>query len=96
MRAKVVSVRWIEVDQKGMKRVARCIKYKLCCACLKPLGDARVVRGCHEKCARATYRAIERGELSDSDQVEAGEWLPHGQRGPKPTNPVTIKARSAS
>lgn len=96
MRAKVVSVRWIEVDRKAKNRVARCLKHKLCCACLQPLGTGRVVRGCHEKCARATYRAIERGELTDADQVEAGEWLEHGTRGPKPSNPVTIKARAAA
>lgn len=94
MRAKVVSVRWVEVDRKAQLRVARCRKKGLCCACLKPLETSKVVRGCHEKCARATYRAIARGELTDSDQVEAGEWLEHSVRGSKPTNPVTIKARA--
>lgn len=96
MRAKVVSVRWVEVDRKAELRVARCKRNKLCCTCLKPLGNGKVVRHCHEKCARATYRAIARGELTDAEQVEAGWWIEQGTRGPKPTNPVTIKARSAS
>lgn len=93
MRARVVTVRWVNVDKKAQARVARCTKHKLCCACLQPLGDSKVVRGCHASCARATYRAIEKGELTDEEQVEAGEWLAHGQRGPKPSNPVTRKAR---
>lgn len=76
-----------------VQRIARCEKECLCMACLEPLGESRVVRGCHERCARATYRAIEHGSFTDEQRVSEGKWLEAGQRGPKPRNPVTIEAR---
>lgn len=76
-----------------VQRIAKCEKEGLCMACMGPLGDGRVVRGCHEKCSRATYRAIERGDFTDEDRVSQGKWLEAAQRGPKPSNPVTIEAK---
>lgn len=93
MRVRVFVSQWIEMKRAAVLRIAKCEKECLCMACLKPLGESRVVRGCHEKCARATYRAIERGEMTDSERVAEGKWLEAGQRGPRPSNPVTIEAR---
>ncbi len=76
-----------------IQRIAKCEAEGLCMSCLKPIGESRVVRGCHERCARATYRAIKDGKLTDEQRVAEGKWLETAQRGPKPTNPVTIEAR---
>ena len=81
------------MKRAAINRINKCEKEGLCLACLKPLDGTRVVRGCHERCARATYRAIERGEIDPDKWVADGKWLALGQRGPKPSNPVTVEAK---
>lgn len=93
MKVRVFVTRWIQMKRSAVARIAKCEKEGLCTACLQPLGESRVVRGCHEKCARATYRAIERGEMTDEQRVADGKWLEASQRGPKPSNPVTVEAK---
>jgi hypothetical protein len=97
MRVQVFSIGFVEMKRSAVQRVAKCQAEKLCCSCLQPLiPGQRVVRGCHLNCAKATYRAIEAGKLTDDGQVEAGEWLPRENGGRKPTIPVSKKASSAS
>lgn len=69
------------------------VKKGLCVACLQPLEATKVVRGCHERCYRATVRAIRRGDFSEEERVNSGKLLPPKSGGGRPTNPVTIEAR---
>lgn len=97
MRVQVFSIGFVEMKRSAVQRVAKCQAEGLCCSCLEPLiPGERVVRGCHVRCAKATYRAIEAGRLTDNGQVEAGEWLSPESGGRKPTIAVSKKARSAS
>lgn len=96
MRVQVFSIGFVEMKRSAVQRVAKCQAEGLCCSCLEPLvADAKVVRGCHERCAKATYRAIESGRLTDNGQVESGEWLPAESGGRKPTIAVSKKARAS-
>lgn len=96
MHVTVFVRRTIQMKHSTELKIAKFKKRKLCLACGKPLGTGKVVRGCHEKCAHATYRAIERGETTDDEAVQEGFWLPHAKRGPKPKNAVTTRYRSRS
>lgn len=92
MQVRIEIVKWIQMKKIAIQRLARCEKEGLCLACLKPIGSSRVVRGCHEKCARATYRAIGIGAFTDEERVANGKWLAKAKTGPKPSNPVSIEA----
>jgi hypothetical protein len=91
MRVRISIEGWVEVKRGAVQRVAKCQSQKLCLACEQPLGDCRVVRGCHERCAKATYRAIESGKTTDAKRIEEGKWLTAEQGGRKPSNPVSIE-----
>ena len=91
MRVSVTRVEWIEVNREARKRIAKCEAEGLCCACLQPLDQTRVIRGCHYKCAKATYRAILAGKCTDEERVKEGKWLEHGKTGRKPSNPVSVE-----
>lgn len=85
------------MKRSAVQRVAKCQAEGLCCSCLEPfIPGEKIVRGTHVRCAKATYRAIEAGRLTDEGQVQAGEWLPAEPGGRKPTIAVSKKARSAS
>lgn len=93
MRVRTIIFGWVEMNKKAVQRLAKCEKEGLCPACLQPItAGETLVRGCHSKCAKATYRAIAAGELTDEGQVACGEWLPRAG-GRKPSNPVSIKAK---
>lgn len=94
MRVKIIVARWVVMDREAKLRINKCDKEGLCYACMKPL-YGRVVRKCHEKCARATYRAIARGDFTDNERVAEGKWAEADPGGRKPSNPVTIEARQA-
>lgn len=81
------------MDRTARIRVNKCEKEGLCYACMKPL-SGRVVRKCHEACARATYRAIQRGECTDEQRIAEGKWSEASPGGRKPSNPVTIEVRA--
>ena len=83
----------MELSKAAVRRIAKADSEQLCVGCLEPLGDSRVVRGCHEKCFRATLRAIERGDVTEETRVAEGKLLAAGTRGRKPSNPVTIDSR---
>lgn len=94
MRVAVVSTAWIEMKRSVVQKIAKYKAKKICLACDKPiLPGEKVLRGCHSRCTRATYRAIARGAFTDAERVAEGKWLPHGTKGPKPINAVTIEAR---
>lgn len=93
MRVRVLVARWVEVKKAAMDRIDKAQREGLCLACMEPLDETRVVRGCHERCARATYRAIERGDFTEDERVQQGKWL-STDKGRKPSNPVTVEARS--
>lgn len=95
MRVAVTRVEWIEVNREARKRIAKCEAEGLCCACLQPIVAGRVIRGCHDKCAAATYRAIKAGKFTDAQRVSEGKWLEHGTVGRKPSNPVSVEANAS-
>lgn len=51
----------------------------LCLTCNKPLGEGRIVRGCHNACYKAVYTMIDAGEFTSREAIEAGVIAP-----PKP------------
>lgn len=93
MKIQVWVPRFIEVNRTATQRIAKCEANNLCMACLEPLDATRTVRHCHERCARATYRAIVRGECTDEERVAEGKWQSPNEPGRKPSNPVTIELR---
>jgi hypothetical protein len=84
---------FIKVNRTAQQRIAKCVTENLCCACMQPLDDKRTVRGCHERCYRATNRAIANGVFTDAERTSEGKWLEEETGGRRPTNPVTIEAR---
>jgi hypothetical protein len=83
------------MKKSAVQRAAKCEREGLCCSCLEPLGDEKPIRGCHPRCAHATYRAIKSGLLTDAGQVAAGEWLPASSGGRPPSLAVSKKARAS-
>jgi hypothetical protein len=92
MRVRTIIFGWVEMNKQAMQRLAKCEREGLCPACLQKIEEGEVlVRGCHSKCAKATYRAIAEGKLTDEGQVACGEWKPRSG-GRRPSNPVSVKA----
>lgn len=74
----------------------RLVKYRRegrCLACGEKITGGRTIRGLDERCARATYRAIIRGDFTDEERVNQGKWLPSNPTGRPVSNPVTVEAR---
>lgn len=92
MRVALIEIRYIEVKRAAKQRLATAEAEELCVACMKPLGETRVKRGCHERCYRATLRAIEKGRFTLADRLADGKILEAGEAGRKPSNPVSIEA----
>jgi hypothetical protein len=82
---------WIEITRNVLMSVSKLQADGNCLACGLPLGNGKKVRGCHEKCAKATYRCIAAGKTTDEKRVEEGKWLPAETGGRKPSNPVSIE-----
>jgi len=95
MRILVKAVEWIEMKKSVAMRVAKLQAEGKCLACELPLGEGRVVRGCHEKCAKATYRAIFSKKTTDTKRIEDGKWLSAESGGRKPSNPVSVELSGA-
>lgn len=92
MKVAVVEIRYVEVKRSAKQRLAKAESEGLCVACMKPLGDGRIKRGCHESCYVATRRQIERGVWTMEERLAEGKILEADPGGRKPTNPVTIEA----
>lgn len=93
MRIEVQRTEWITVKAAAKKRLDTADAKQLCVACMKPLDATRKVRGCHERCYRATERAIRRGETTEKERVAEGKLLPRKPGGGRPSNPVTLELR---
>jgi hypothetical protein len=91
MRVRIATEGWINVDRKAVQHIARCQANDLCLACEQPLGDSRVLRGCHERCCKATYRGIKSGKTTEQERMELGKLLPAESGGRRATNPVSVE-----
>jgi hypothetical protein len=91
MRVPVRVIEWLEMKKNVIARIAKLQAEGRCLACEQPLDDGKTVRGCHMRCAKATYRAIAANKTTDSKRVEDGKWLPAAEGGRPPSNPVTIE-----
>lgn len=89
----IMTAKKIKVSPTGQKRVAKCKRLKLCAACLQRLDDTRVIEHCHERCNRATKRAIERGDFTREERIREGKLIPSDNRGGPISNPVTKEAK---
>ena len=91
MQIQITKIEFISVNKKAMQRIAEAEAKHLCVACLQPLDGTRVVRGCHERCYRATLRAIESGKTTEADRMKEGKLLEADEGGRKASNPVTCE-----
>jgi hypothetical protein len=94
MRVRIAIEGWVEVDRKAVQHIAKCQANSLCLACEQPLGAGRVVRGCHDRCIKATYRGIQSGKTTEQKRIEAGKLLPANPGGRPATNPVSVELSS--
>lgn len=79
------------VLRAGKARRDKAAKGGLCVACLEPLDDTRTVRGCHERCYRATLNAVAKGLTTIEERIRAGKLLERETAGRKPVNPVSVE-----
>lgn len=91
MQVQLFVMRYITLKKAARQRIAKAEAEHLCVACLQPLGDGTVKRGCHEKCYRATLRAIEKGKTTEADRVQDGKLLARDLPGRRPSNPVSVE-----
>lgn len=80
------------MKRSAKQRLARAERESLCVACMKPLDNGTIKRGCHERCYRATLRAIEKGRMTMADRLAEGKILEAEDGGRKPSNPVSVEA----
>ncbi|MFN5710050.1 MAG: hypothetical protein ACK56J_10515 [Planctomycetota bacterium] len=73
------------------QRIADCLKHQLCVACLQPARRGRVIRGCHERCYRATIRAAQAGKCTIEERIAQGKLLYSQPSGRKPSNAVSVE-----
>ena len=88
MQVAIPLFRYIEVKRSAVQRVAKAQSEKLCVACLEPLNGETPVRGCHQKCYRATFRGISAGKTTLEERIAEGKLLPPATTR-APRNPVT-------
>jgi hypothetical protein len=95
MRVFVKAVEWIDMKKNVAAKVAKLLAEGKCLSCEQPLAGEKSIRGCHVRCAKATYRGIFSGATTDAKRVEDGKWLPPGKPGRKPSNPVSVELSGA-
>lgn len=83
--------RYITLTKLARQRIAKAEAEGLCVACLTPLDETRTIRGCHERCYRATTRAIKSGKTTEKERMQAGKLLSNAEPGKKPSNPVSLE-----
>lgn len=93
MQATVLEVSVVSLSRTAQARVRKAQAEGLCVACMTPLDKTRTIRGCHERCYRATTNAIRRNEFTERSRVQSGKLLPKEEGGRRPSNPVTIEAK---
>jgi hypothetical protein len=79
----------IELNDEAKERLAKAETKNLCVACMEPLDETRVVRGCHERCYRATMRSVANGKTTEAQRIAEGKLLVSEPGGGSPSNPVT-------
>lgn len=90
MRAVVSIVRYVVLKKSARQRIAKCEAEDLCLACMKPL-EGIVRRHCHQRCYKATLRAVEKGLTTIEERVAEGK-LGGDDKGGRPSqNPVTVE-----
>lgn len=92
VQLKVTTTRYITVNKEAQQRLEKAASEQLCCACMKPRGDGRIIRGNHERCYRATMRYIERGIWTEAERISEGKLLPADEGGRPLSNPVSVEA----
>ena len=95
MQVAVRSTRWIEVNAEAIARIEKAHAEGLCLACMEPLDETRTLRHCHERCYRATDRAIKSGVWTEDERVAEGKLGEKDITGRPLTNPVSIEAANA-
>lgn len=71
-----------ESEAKLPKKAQKLLDERVCLACGEKIADdEREIRGCHERCYRKTYRAIERGSVTEREAIEAGLIAPQRKVG---------------
>jgi hypothetical protein len=91
MQVQIIKIELITVEKKALQRIAKAAAEGLCVACLKPLDETRTVRHCHERCYRATLRAIKAGKTTEEERLREGKLLECDEVGRKASNPVTCE-----
>lgn len=94
MFVQISELRLVQVSKAASQRISKAEREGLCVACLEPLGHDVVRRGCHEKCYRATLRAVEKGLTTIEQRVREGKLLATA-RGASKSNPVTLELSDA-
>ena len=83
------------MEKEAARKVEIALDARRCLACDEEVPeDRRYLRGLCEGCHRATLRAIARGDFTEEERIKKGKLLAKATGGRKPTNPVTIDARS--
>ena len=82
-----------EVTPAGKRRVKNCIANSRCVACCEALDESRTIRGCHERCHRATERAIRDDLTTAQARISEGKWLPPNKTGRPVSNTVSLEVR---
>ena len=86
----------VTLKKAAVERLSAAEKDGLCVACMKPLDSTRTVRGCHERCLKATTRAIAQGLCTEEQRISEGKLLTADPGGRRPSNPVTVELRQES
>jgi predicted aldo/keto reductase-like oxidoreductase len=92
MRFLVKVAKYIQMDKAALDRISLAQKKNLCVACMKPVGNGRVIRGCHEACWKATKRAVAAGKFTEEERIAEGKILECLPGGRAPSNPVSVEA----
>lgn len=92
MQVLIQTYRYVKVKKEAMDRLAKAAREGLCVACMQPLGQSRVIRGCHQACWKATKRAVDKGKYTEDQRIAEGKLLNAESGGRPPSNPVTIEA----
>ena len=65
----------VTLKKDAAKRVRWCEEHNACLFCMEPFEEGeRVVRKCHMRCDRVNRRGVERGTLSEDEQIAKGLW----------------------
>lgn len=90
MIVEVFTKRLVTVKREAKERIEKCQREGLCLACMEPLGDGPLLRGVHQACYHATFRAVRAGKTTWEQRVAEGK-AGQPRSGRKPTNPVSAE-----